>query len=110
MSSCLEHSKETHQIPLKDLAEATDNYKRIYHELKSFLSTTRNESNYPSNNDEIARRRYLRLMQPCIFIPSLEYAQTYQLINWLQEKAEGKLIKLKKTSYSFCLYRNKTNQ
>jgi hypothetical protein len=40
MSACLEHSKEGHQIPLKDFAEATDNYKQIYRELKSFLLPT----------------------------------------------------------------------
>ncbi|CAF4980942.1 unnamed protein product, partial [Rotaria socialis] len=88
MSSCLEHTKETHQIPLKDFYEATDNYKQIYHELKSFVQTTIN--NASNNNDDRSRRRYLRSSQPCVFFPSLEYEQTSKLLDWLQEKAEGK--------------------
>ncbi|CAF1298196.1 unnamed protein product [Rotaria sordida] len=90
MSSCLEHLKETHQIPLKNFSEATDNYEEIFYELKSFLlSTTINKINHISNNDDRTRRRYLRLTQPCVFFPSLEYEQTYTLLDWLQEKAEG---------------------
>ncbi len=87
MSSCLEHSKETHQIPLKDFAEATDNYKRIYQELKSFLLPT--IVNQGNDQDDRTRRRYLRLSQPCVFFPAVEYEQTSKLIDWLQEKAEG---------------------
>ncbi|CAF2879316.1 unnamed protein product [Rotaria sp. Silwood2] len=95
MSSCLEHLKETHQIPLKDFTEATDNYQQIYYELKSFLlsTTTNNKTNHISNNDDDdddrTRRRYLRLTQPCVFFPALEYEQTSTLLDWLQEKAEG---------------------
>lgn len=87
MSSCLENMKETHQIPLKDFSEATDNYTKIYHELKSFLLTPINPM--MMNNDDRTRRRHLRSIQPCIFFPSLEYEQTSKLIDWLQEKAEG---------------------
>ncbi len=90
MSACLEHAKETHQIPLKDFAEATDNYKKIYQELKSFLIPTMiNKTNDISNSDDRTRRRYLRLIQPCVFFPALEYEQTSKLLDWLQEKAEG---------------------
>ncbi|CAF1115511.1 unnamed protein product [Rotaria sp. Silwood1] len=90
MSSCLEHLKETHQIPLKDFTEATDNYKEIYYELKSFLLLTAiNKINNTSNNDDRARRRYLRSIQPCVFFPALEYEQTCGILDWLQEKAEG---------------------
>jgi hypothetical protein len=90
MSSCLEHLKETHEIPLKDFAEATNNYKIIYQELKSFLFPTLiNKSNHAMDNDDRTRRRYLRLNQPCVFFPAVEYEQTKKLIDWLQEKAEG---------------------
>ena len=90
MSSCLEHLKETHQIPVKDFTEATDNYRMIYHELKSFLlPTVMNKSNNISNNDERTRRRYLRSNQPCIFFPAFEFEQTSKLFDWLQAKAEG---------------------
>jgi hypothetical protein len=90
MSACLEHSKEGHQIPLKDFAEATDNYKQIYRELKSFLlPTIINPANDIANKDDRIRRRYLRFIQPCVFFPALEYEQTSQLIDWFQEKAEG---------------------
>ena len=89
MSSCLEHSKETHQIPLKDFAEATDNHRRVYQELKSFvLSTIVNQEN-DEDDDDRTRRRYLRSTQPCVFYPAIEYEQTSKLIDWLQEKAEG---------------------
>jgi hypothetical protein len=89
-SSCLEHAKETHQIPLKDFTEATDNYKRIYQELKSFLlSTIVNQGNDVAKEDDRTRRRYLRSTQPCVFFPAIEYEQTSKLIDWLQEKAEG---------------------
>ncbi|CAF0986380.1 unnamed protein product [Rotaria magnacalcarata] len=88
MSSCLEHTNETHQIPLKDFCEATDNYKQIYHELKSFVQTTINDAS--NHSDDRSRRRYLRSSQPCVFFPSLEYEQTSKLLDWLQEKAEGK--------------------
>ncbi len=92
MSSCLEHLKETHQIPVKDFGEATDNYKMIYQELKSFLlPTIINQPNNISDNDDRIRRRYLRLTQPCIFFPAIEYEQTSKLFDWLQEKAEGYL-------------------
>lgn len=90
MSSCLEHSKETHQIPLKDFAEATNDYKKIYQELKAILfPSIMNRTNNTSDDDDRARRRYLRLIQPCVFFPALEYEQTCKLFDWLQEKAEG---------------------
>ncbi|CAF1570303.1 unnamed protein product [Rotaria sp. Silwood1] len=89
MSACLEHLKSTHEIPLKDFAEATDNYKIIYQQLKTFLiSNITNKTNHLSNDDRI-RRRYQRLNQPCVFFPSIEYEQTSRLMDWLQEKAEG---------------------
>jgi len=90
MSSCLEHSKETHQIPLKDFAEAINDYKKIYQELKLFLfPTIINKTDNSLDTDDRTRRRYLRLIQPCVFFPALEYEQTSKLIDWLQEKAEG---------------------
>ena len=92
MSSCLEHLKETHQIPVNHFSEATDNYRMIYQELKSFLfPTIINKTNHSSNNDDRSRRRYLRLIQPCIFFPAIEYEQTSKLLDWLQEKAEGSI-------------------
>jgi hypothetical protein len=90
MSSCLEHLKETHEIPLKDFSEATDNYKKIYQELKSFLlPTIVKREDHTSNSDDRSRRRYLRLIQPCVFFPAFEYEQTSKLLDWLQGKAEG---------------------
>ncbi len=75
---------------MKNFAEATNNYKQIYYELKSFLlPTIINKANNISNDDDRTRRRYLRLSQPCVFFPALEYEQTSQLFDWLQEKAEG---------------------
>ncbi|CAM4780937.1 unnamed protein product [Rotaria magnacalcarata] len=89
MSACLEHLKGTHEIPLKDFAEATDNYKMLYQQLKSILIP--NAVTKPSNlsEDDRVRRRYLRSIQPCIFFPAVEYEQTSKLFDWLQEKAEG---------------------
>lgn len=87
MSSCLEHAKETHQIPLKDFPAATDNYRRIYQELKSFIRPMTVQS--IEQTDERARRRYTRVNQPCLFFPALEYEQTSQLFDWLQETGEG---------------------
>jgi hypothetical protein len=89
MSACLEHLKSTHEIPLKDFAEATDNYKQVYQQLKSILiPTIINKTNHLSDDDR-TRRRDLRLTQPCVFFPAVEYEQTSRLIDWLQEKAEG---------------------
>lgn len=90
MSACLEHLKATHEIPLKDFAEATDNYKTIYQQLKSILVP--NVVTKPANlsDDDRARRRYRRAVQPCVFFPAVEYEQTSRLFDWLQEKAEGK--------------------
>ncbi len=90
MSACLEHLKSTHEIPLKDFAEATDNYKQIFQQFKSILiPTVINKTKNLSDDDRI-RRRYLRLTQPCVFFPAVEYEQTSRLMDWLQEKAEGK--------------------
>jgi hypothetical protein len=89
MSACLEHLKSTHEIPLKDFAEATDNYKQVYQQLKSMLiPTIINKTNHLSDDDR-TRRRDIRLIQPCVFFPAVEYEQTSRLIDWLQEKAEG---------------------
>lgn len=89
MSACLEHLKSTHEIPLKDFAEATDNYKQIFQQLKSILIPTgTNKINHVADDDR-TRRRDLRLSQPCVFFPAVEYEQTSRLIDWLQEKAEG---------------------
>ncbi len=75
---------------MKNFAEATNNYKQIYYELKSFLlPTIINKANNISNDDDRTRRRYLRLIQPCVFFPALEYEQTSKLLDWLQEKVEG---------------------
>ncbi|CAF1082957.1 unnamed protein product [Adineta steineri] len=91
MSSCLEHAKETHEIPIRDFCEATENYKLIYQELKSFLfPTIINQANNTLDDDDRTRRRYLRLTRPCIFYPAIEYEQTIKIIDWLQEKAEGR--------------------
>jgi hypothetical protein len=96
MSACLEHLKSTHEIPLKDFAEATDNYKIIYQQLKSILiPTIVNKPNHLSDDDR-TRRRYLRLIQPCVFFPAIEYEQTSRLFDWLQEKAEGSKNKITK--------------
>ncbi|CAF0877871.1 unnamed protein product [Adineta ricciae] len=89
MSACLEHLKSTHEIPLKDFAEATDNYKLIYQQLKSVLFPNgANKMTNPADDDR-ARRRSLRSSQPCVFFPAVEYEQTSRLFDWLQEKAEG---------------------
>ncbi|CAF4118415.1 unnamed protein product [Rotaria sp. Silwood2] len=89
MSACLEHLKSTHEIPLKDFAEASDDYKTIYQQLKSFLiPNIINKTNQLSDDDR-TRRRYQRLSQPCVFFPAVEYEQTSRLMDWLQEKAEG---------------------
>ena len=88
-SACLEHMKMTHEIPLKDFSEATDNYQMIYQQLISFLiPNVINEADHMTNDDR-THRRYRRLTQPCVFFPAAEYEQTSHLIDWLQEKAEG---------------------
>lgn len=92
MSACLEHLKSTHEIPLKDFPEATDNYKQIYQHYKSMLIPTVNQPMKDSSNDDRAHRRNIRLTQPCVFFPSVEYEQTSRLMEWLQEKAEGKIL------------------
>lgn len=92
MSSCLEHAKETHQIPLKDFPIATDNYRRIYRELIAFIQPMVMQS--IERNDERGRRRYTRVHQPCLFYPTFEYEQTTQLFNWLQEKVEGLFVRI----------------
>jgi hypothetical protein len=89
MSACLEHLKSTHEIPLKDFAEATDNYKMIYQQLKSILIPNVIDKTNHLSDDDRTRRRYLRLTQPCVFFPAVEYEQTSRLMDWLQEKAEG---------------------
>ncbi|UJR31873.1 hypothetical protein I4U23_019347 [Adineta vaga] len=89
MSACLEHLKSTHEIPLKDFAEATDNYKLIYQQLKSILMPTTINKTTNVVDDDRTRRRYLRSTQPCVFFPAVEYEQTRRLFDWLQEKAEG---------------------
>lgn len=90
MSACLEQSKETHQIPVSDFAEATDNYREIYSQLKNFVCpTVVNRINENNEQDDRTRRRHLRLAQPCLFFPANEFDQTCSLIDWLQEKAEG---------------------
>lgn len=90
MSACLENIQETHQIPLKNFTEATVNYTKVYHELKSFVLSTKNNLPFNNmNNDERTRRKHLRLTQPCVFFPSSEYEQTSRILDWLQEKAEG---------------------
>lgn len=89
MSACLEQSKTTHEIPLKDFAEATDNYHQIYHQLKSFLIPTVLNKTRDLSEDDRTRRRYLRLTQPCVFFPAVEYEQTSRILEWLQEKVEG---------------------
>jgi hypothetical protein len=89
MSACLEHLKSTHEIPLKDFAEATDNYKMIYQQLKSILIPNVIDKKNHLSDDDRTRRRYLRLTQPCVFFPAVEYEQTSRLMDWLQEKAEG---------------------
>ena len=62
----------------------------IYQQMKSFLiPTVINQTNQISEDDRI-RRRHHRLTQPCVFFPAVEYEQTSRLIDWLQEKAEGK--------------------
>lgn len=94
-SSCLEHAKETHEIPLKDFGLATHDYRSIYQQLKSFLTPTAiNQPTAHLTNDDRARRRYLRSSRPCVFFPSYEYQQTSELLDWLQEKAEGKFPSL----------------
>lgn len=91
MSACLEHLKSTHEIPLKDFAEATDNYKLVYQQLKSVLFPNGvNKTTNPADDDR-ARRRSLRSSQPCVFFPAVEYEQTSRLLDWLQEKAEGNI-------------------
>ena len=90
MSACLEHLKCTHEIPLKDFAEARDNYPMVYEELRSILFPNDMQSMDPVLTDDRARRRYLRSIQPCVFFPANEYEQTSRLLDWLQEKAEGK--------------------
>jgi hypothetical protein len=90
MSACLEHMKSTHEIPLKDFAEATDNYSMIYRQLKSILiSNGMNQRDDRSMMDDRARRRHHRSSRPCVFFPAVEYEQTSRLFDWLQEKAEG---------------------
>ncbi|CAF0767180.1 unnamed protein product [Adineta steineri] len=89
MSACLEHLKSSHEIPLKDFAEATDNYKLIFQQLKSILIPTAINKTNNVLDDDRTRRRYHRLTQPCVFFPAVEYEQTSRLIDWLQEKAEG---------------------
>lgn len=89
MSACLEHLKSTHEIPLKDFPEATDNYKQIYQQCKSILIPTVIDQVKDRSDDDRTRRRNLRLKQPCVFFPSVEYEQTSRLMDWLQEKAEG---------------------
>ena len=89
MSACLEHLKCTHEIPLKDFAEARDNYPMVYEELRSILFPNDTPSMDPLSTDDRARRRYLRSVQPCVFFPANEFEQTSRLLDWLQEKAEG---------------------
>lgn len=89
MSACLEHLKSTHEIPLKDFPEATDNYRQIYQQCKSILIPTTSQPTKDLSNDDRARRRHLRLTQPCVFFPAVEYEQISRLMDWLQEKAEG---------------------
>jgi hypothetical protein len=89
MSACLEHLKSTHEIPLKDFAEATDNYKQIYQQFKSMLLPTVVKKSKDLSADDRLRRRDVRLTQPCVFFPAVEYEQTSRLMDWLQEKAEG---------------------
>ena len=81
--------KYTHEIPLKDFAEATDNYKMIYQQFKSMLASSTNLKKSDTTDDDRTHRRYLRSTQPCLFFPANEYEQTSQLIDWLHEKAEG---------------------
>jgi hypothetical protein len=90
MSACLEHLKSTHEIPLKDFAEATDNYKQIFQQFKSILIPTVINKTKDLSDDDRIRRRYLRLTQPCVSFPAVEYEQTSRLMDWLQEKAEGR--------------------
>ncbi len=71
-------------------AEATDNYQQIYQQIKSILiPTVGNKNNDVPVDDDRSRRRSLRLTQPCVFFPAVEYEQTSRLMDWLQEKAEG---------------------
>jgi len=94
MSACLEHSKSTHEIPLKDFAEATDNYRGIFQEIKSILfgkyrgESMDDQDRMPPADDRI-RRRDERRRRPCLFFPAVEFEQTNRLFDWLQEKAEG---------------------
>lgn len=92
MSACLEHLKSTHEIPLKDFAEATDNYRLVYQLLKSILNPQVLNNTTNGNEDDRTRRRYLRSAQPCVFFPAVEYEQTSRLLDWLQEKAEGTFL------------------
>jgi piRNA pathway germ-plasm component len=87
MSSCLEHAKETHQIPLRNFSAATDNYRQIYRALTSFIRPMTTLSVECTNERD--RRRSTRVNQPCLFFPGIEYEQTRQLFDWLQEKSEG---------------------
>lgn len=110
MSACLEQSKTTHEIPLKDFAEATDNYHQIYHQLKSFLIPTVLNKTRDLSEDDRTRRRYLRLTQPCVFFPAVEYEQTSRILEWLQEKVEGLNLKSILKSLLFPFDRNETKQ
>lgn len=93
MSACLEHLKDTHQIPLRDFAQATDHYSMIYEQIKSVI--VRDDQSIAvdsSENSDRERRRSQRYRQPCVFFPAVEYDQTTQLFDWLQTKAEGKVV------------------
>lgn len=92
MSACLEHLKSSHEIPLKDFAAANDNYAVIYQQLKSMLFPTPvpHSTVDTSIGDDRSHRRQRRLAQPCVFFPALEFEQTSRLLEWLQEKAEGR--------------------
>ena len=92
MSACLEHLKSTHEIPLKDFAAANDNYTVIYQQLKSMLfsNPVSHSTTDTSVGDDRSCRRQRRLAQPCVFFPAVEYEQTSRLLDWLQEKAEGR--------------------
>ena len=109
MSSCLEHAKETHEIPLKDFGEASNNYKVIFQELKSFVTTTMMNQLF-GGEDERTRRRYFRMVKPCVFFPAVEHEQTSQLFDWLQEKSEGKVFSMGNEFILINTFRKTTNE
>ena len=108
MSACLEHSKSTHEIPMKDFAEATENYRGVFHEIKSVLAAKYRdeaEESDPMTMDDRTRRRDERRRRPCLFFPSVEYEQTSRLFDWLQEKAEGRrTMRGKTTGFFHCVF------